>query len=440
MFFTIRSIEGIVINVEDFYGDDQLLSDLISYLKPTYKISYTCQDTTPDYSRFGISSQDVFYPQSGFEAAMYQNVIRRAICHISTKPSTTVFICRHSAYLRNAHELLLGTIVLVPANATDQDRRFLFQEFPDFLVEDIASLDACLTGKDVGFGGEYSAAPGNVFLFDHSKVQICSFPKVPNAEHPDCPVYVAGRYFGTTDPRHNLHALSTRILRSKNTPQAQAKCFADLFIRGATWASGKQFDLITRVPSRPGSVDRLAMYMAEIQNTVTFKSESYSPEILAPHLLQCAAKYPKLSTLNYEQRKTAIKDAFTADPSVKGKRIVLLDDVQTTGATLNEAIRVLKDAGASQVLPLVLGYHPYTLQTLGLTDDHEIHCGACKSKLITRCNKEGEPFFGCLGWKPDDGLKHATETFASGTNRKLLLMGPGLMQPDEELQSENIWF
>ncbi|MDW8135503.1 MAG: ComF family protein [Thermodesulfobacterium sp.] len=59
--------------------------------------------------------------------------------------------------------------------------------------------------------------------------------------------------------------------------------------------------------------------------------------------------------LSYKERVENIKDAFLAlRDKVEGKRILLIDDVMTTGATLNEASKALKKAGAKEVYGCVV--------------------------------------------------------------------------------------
>ena len=57
-----------------------------------------------------------------------------------------------------------------------------------------------------------------------------------------------------------------------------------------------------------------------------------------------------------EERAKNIKGAFNIKNSakIKGKSIVLIDDVYTTGSTLNECANVLRQAGAKHVEALVL--------------------------------------------------------------------------------------
>lgn len=55
------------------------------------------------------------------------------------------------------------------------------------------------------------------------------------------------------------------------------------------------------------------------------------------------------STLNRQQRKKNIKGCFTLTHKPPYNHVVLVDDVITTGATVNEIATVLKQAGVAQV-------------------------------------------------------------------------------------------
>lgn len=48
-------------------------------------------------------------------------------------------------------------------------------------------------------------------------------------------------------------------------------------------------------------------------------------------------------------RRRNVRGAFTVDPRVAGRRVALLDDVMTTGATLAELARACRRAGAAEI-------------------------------------------------------------------------------------------
>ena len=66
---------------------------------------------------------------------------------------------------------------------------------------------------------------------------------------------------------------------------------------------------------------------------------------------------PAQTTLPRKERLKNLREAFavTRPESIAGKRILLIDDVFTTGATVNECAKTLRKAGSSDVFALTLG-------------------------------------------------------------------------------------
>jgi len=65
---------------------------------------------------------------------------------------------------------------------------------------------------------------------------------------------------------------------------------------------------------------------------------------------------PQTTTKNEEERRKNIDKAFSCPNAeeMRGKNIILIDDVCTTSATLNECAKELKKAGAKNVWGLVV--------------------------------------------------------------------------------------
>lgn len=62
--------------------------------------------------------------------------------------------------------------------------------------------------------------------------------------------------------------------------------------------------------------------------------------------------------LNKQQRLQNLKDAFVIKPNyskiIKEKNLILIDDIFTTGSTINEATRVLLNNGVNEIVALTL--------------------------------------------------------------------------------------
>ena len=70
------------------------------------------------------------------------------------------------------------------------------------------------------------------------------------------------------------------------------------------------------------------------------------------------AKRTQQKLLNYKQRAANIKDVFILcnEKSIKGKTVILIDDVVTSGVTLGECTALLYSAGAKSVICRSIAY------------------------------------------------------------------------------------
>lgn len=95
-------------------------------------------------------------------------------------------------------------------------------------------------------------------------------------------------------------------------------------------------------------------------NQAALLAEQIAKDVKLPYIKDAFLKIketPKQSTLSYRERMKNVEHAFklnTSLPSLRGKRIVLVDDVLTTGATADALSNLLKRAGAKYVLVLTM--------------------------------------------------------------------------------------
>jgi ComF family protein len=108
------------------------------------------------------------------------------------------------------------------------------------------------------------------------------------------------------------------------------------------------YDLLIPVPLHRSRLRQRGFNQSVILGNILKKKYQMS---LQPKVLQRIVSTHPQVTLPVKARKINMRNAFKVkeSQSVEGKAILLLDDVYTTGATMNECARILKKSGASRV-------------------------------------------------------------------------------------------
>jgi len=122
----------------------------------------------------------------------------------------------------------------------------------------------------------------------------------------------------------------------------------------------ERFDYIVPIPLEKARQKKRGYNQAELLARVL--GEAVNKPILT-NLIKRRKKTKPQFGLKKEERFENLSGAFEISESVKedvatiaGKTILLLDDLATTGATLDECARALKGAGVSEVYALVLAH------------------------------------------------------------------------------------
>lgn len=102
-------------------------------------------------------------------------------------------------------------------------------------------------------------------------------------------------------------------------------------------------DLICPIPLHQQRLSERGYNQAELL------CRSISTKIPVDHVLTRSKATFAQSELSKNGRLKNVKGAFTCNEDLADKRILIIDDVLTTGATLNEAAKTLKEAGAKSV-------------------------------------------------------------------------------------------
>ncbi len=118
-------------------------------------------------------------------------------------------------------------------------------------------------------------------------------------------------------------------------------------------AENWQFDLVVPIPLATTKLEQRGYNQAE--RLARPLAEALGKPLCADGLIRIKEKASQVD-LDVQSRRENVRGVFEANPAiVKGKRILLIDDVFTTGATLDSASRALRDARSGLVYGVTVG-------------------------------------------------------------------------------------
>ena len=146
------------------------------------------------------------------------------------------------------------------------------------------------------------------------------------------------------------------ILRFKfRGASASARALGEMLARCAAEELSGAFDTVTWVPVSKKRLRKRGFDQARLLAEEACRLWDTRPQAL---LVKIADNPPQSGLQEAAQRRANVLGVFEVMPgaAVEGKRILLVDDICTSGATLKECVRVLTDAGAASVVCAALAH------------------------------------------------------------------------------------
>ncbi|WP_446440777.1 HAD hydrolase-like protein [Pseudoalteromonas sp. 1181_04] len=218
-------------------------------------------------------------------------------------------------------------------------------------------------------------------------------------------VITFGRYF--TNKSEITSSLRARHKLSKDISQKDSQenqfnysvpnYWVDIFefilmrIGEFVYKGHQDFDVITVIPSKQGKPPRLEQLLQKV-----YERASLNQYLFLPGLFYFTDDAKSLKTVGgADNRDFEITRSLWIDKKlselIEGKKVIVIDDVMTTGATLNRARKLLEEKGIERFLAVTLAK---TVNPIG----PQKACIKCHRPMRMLENEQGISFWGCSGY------------------------------------------
>jgi ComF family protein len=165
-----------------------------------------------------------------------------------------------------------------------------------------------------------------------------------------------------SDPPHFDHTVSAfdyaypldRLIQAYkfNANLGLLPLFADALVRAVRASDSRvTTDLVIALPLASGRLAERGFNQSALLGESVAKALAIQFEVRG---MLRVRETPPQSGLSRDARLKNVRGAFSCEQRLDGLRVAVVDDVMTTGATLSEAAKALKKAGAAQVSAWVI--------------------------------------------------------------------------------------
>lgn len=235
-------------------------------------------------------------------------------------------------------------------------------------------------------------------------------------KQPELRMRVLGRYYSYTHYMSQKHLYSSAVFLNKNPSSKAFGVYNDTFLKlyeGAIHGIMKHTDVygVCSVPPHLGEKNCFHMILDQIENDCNIKN--------LENQFRCIREYPKQKGRSSADRQENISGVFAYDGRLDGKTVIILDDVVTTGATIKECAKVMYQAGAKLVLPIVLAVNQYP-GNYWSSEQPDVLCPKCGMPMKLLINSKTKKFFySCTRCKTVKDFEVGWKEFCSTVNKQI---------------------
>ena len=378
MFRCVTTLRGLVIDIDTF---EEPLEQWKFFLENYFCCFLTFKEETNRLLEEKCAGAIIiFEPQYTYVFAPGPAIHEKVLKGLRLATSEIAYVSKNINFIENALCFLSGTIWIKSDIFTYQNA----SNCPDLVFDSLTDLSNRLKNQmTTGRFGEVMISP------DTSVKRGYCQPVIFEVNNLMVVLFFLGRYYGYNHYMNQLHPYSTAIFwNKKKTSKAYGVFnvqFADFFTKLVKHIKNNiGVDCICHVPVRPGHDNRFRE-IAEIvakDNQVENISDSFV----------CIQDYETQKGLTEAERRENIRGVFEFHGRLQGKKIVLLDDIITTGATVEECIYVLRKAGAADVSVVVLAINQIG-RTYWSSNQPSVICPKCGNRMHLLVNSNNQSFF-----------------------------------------------